>query len=78
MNKQTYLYNHKFITINQWKQRGIIDDDFDALYDYYMKETNCWICKSTSMGGRFLSLNFTFGVCLFFFCSFSEIISAIF
>tara|TARA_R110002012_G_scaffold26115_3_gene85428 strand:+ start:800 stop:1162 length:363 start_codon:yes stop_codon:yes gene_type:complete len=27
-----------------WKRNGIIDTDWDLLYDFYMKETNCWIC----------------------------------
>ena len=30
--------------ISVWKERGIIDDDFDALYDYYIEQTNCMIC----------------------------------
>ena len=30
--------------INAWRNRGIIDDDLDALYDYYIEQTNCMIC----------------------------------
>lgn len=36
----------KLNMINNWKQKGIIDDDLDAVYDYYIKETNCWICDN--------------------------------
>ena len=42
--KQYYLDNHKQYTINKWKHQGIIDEDFDSLYEYFIKETNCWIC----------------------------------
>ena len=30
--------------IGGWKRLGIIDEDLDAVYDYYIKQTNCWIC----------------------------------
>ena len=30
--------------ISRWKQRGIIDEDLSAVYDYYIKQTNCMIC----------------------------------
>lgn len=30
--------------ISHWKERGIIDEDLDAVYDYYVKQTNCMIC----------------------------------
>ena len=30
--------------ISHWKSIGIIDEDLDAVYDYYVKETNCMIC----------------------------------
>ena len=30
--------------IYTWKQRGIIDEDLSAVYDYYIKQTNCMIC----------------------------------
>ena len=38
------LDNHKRKTIKRWKRRGIIDDDWDSLYDCFIKETNCMIC----------------------------------
>ena len=34
----------KLKRIADWKIRGIIDEDIDAVYDYYVKETNCMIC----------------------------------
>ena len=30
--------------IGKWKHRGIIDPDFDAVYEYYVKQTHCQIC----------------------------------
>lgn len=42
--KQYFLDNSKQYIIRNWKKRGVIDDDWDGLYDYYIKETNCWIC----------------------------------
>jgi hypothetical protein len=31
--------------ISGWKQRGIITDDYDALYDHYLKTSFCDICR---------------------------------
>jgi hypothetical protein len=42
--KQYHINNPKVKIISQWKRLGIIDDDWDGLYDYFIKETNCWIC----------------------------------
>jgi DNA-directed RNA polymerase subunit RPC12/RpoP len=42
--KQYQNENDKLYRISQWKIQGIIDDDFDLLYDVFIKETNCWIC----------------------------------
>jgi len=28
-----------------WKQRGLIHDDYDALYDSYLQRTQCDVCK---------------------------------
>ena len=36
--------NHKNIIIYNWKYQGIIDDDYDLLYEYFITQTNCWIC----------------------------------
>ena len=35
----------KTYRISQWKKRGIICDDYDKVYDIYVKETNCWWCN---------------------------------
>ena len=44
--KQYKIDNHKFRTIHKWKYQGIIveDDDWDCLYEYFITQTNCWIC----------------------------------
>jgi hypothetical protein len=44
INKHYNLDNPKKKNIKIWKHRGVIDDDWDTLYDYYIKETNCMIC----------------------------------
>tara|TARA_R110002072_G_C7684244_1_gene511688 strand:- start:58 stop:585 length:528 start_codon:yes stop_codon:yes gene_type:complete len=36
--------NHKSDTIYNWKKRGIIYDDFDALYEVYIKTMECTYC----------------------------------
>ena len=45
--KQYNLDNPKSTIISNWKQQGIIveDDDWNGLYEYFIKETNCWICN---------------------------------
>tara|TARA_R110000772_G_C12925930_1_gene399081 strand:+ start:85 stop:486 length:402 start_codon:yes stop_codon:yes gene_type:complete len=30
--------------IANWKARGMIDDDFDDLYEYMLNETHCMVC----------------------------------
>ena len=42
--KQYYLDNPKINIISEWKRQGVIDNDWDSLYEYFIKETNCWIC----------------------------------
>ena len=44
-NKKWKLNNNKTYKISRWKQQGIIDDDYDLLYEYFIKETNCMICN---------------------------------
>jgi len=34
----------KLTLISSWRRRGIIDEDLSAVYDYYIKQTNCMIC----------------------------------
>ena len=37
----------KFFTINNWKKRGIITDDYDKIYDEYINTTECKLCNHT-------------------------------
>ena len=30
--------------IHKWKSRGIIDEDFNSVYEMFINQTNCWIC----------------------------------
>ena len=32
--------------IGNWKHRGLIHDDYNALYDSYLQRTHCDVCKS--------------------------------
>tara|TARA_R110000851_G_scaffold24715_1_gene71324 strand:+ start:182 stop:604 length:423 start_codon:yes stop_codon:yes gene_type:complete len=41
---QFRLDNPKTDIISNWKRRGVIDDDFNGLYNYFITQTNCWIC----------------------------------
>jgi hypothetical protein len=36
--------HYKLRTISNWKRIGVIDGDYDLLFEVYNKETNCWIC----------------------------------
>ncbi len=42
--RDSSLKEKKRCRIKGWKEYGIIDDDLSAVYDYYIKETHCWIC----------------------------------
>ena len=33
-------------TINNWKQSGVIHDDFDELYSLYIATTECMVCHT--------------------------------
>ena len=35
---------YRLRTINNWKRRGIIDTDYDALFEYYLNCNECMIC----------------------------------
>ena len=35
----------KYNRINKWKQRGVIHDDFNILYEQYFNTTECNVCK---------------------------------
>ena len=36
--------NHKLFSLTTWKYRGLIHDDYDALYQAYIYATNCDLC----------------------------------
>lgn len=36
--------NHKRQCLFLWRSRGVKDTDLDLFYDYFIKETHCWIC----------------------------------
>jgi hypothetical protein len=38
--------------INHWKQRGVVCDDFDVLYEKYINTTNCENCDVELVEGR--------------------------
>ncbi len=42
--RQTSPVYFKSHTIHNWKRIGVKYDDFDKLFDEYLKETHCWIC----------------------------------
>ena len=42
-NRTSPVY-YKYYIISSWKRQGMIDDDFDLLFEVYNKETHCWIC----------------------------------
>ena len=42
----------KSMRISIWKSRGIINDDFDALYDYYINCRNCEKCDVELVEGQ--------------------------
>ena len=47
VNETKRLYkikNAKKIILDRWKKAGIIDTDIDEFYEYYLKQTHCWIC----------------------------------
>ena len=43
-NKKSYIKNKRKRLISTWKQRGLIHDDYDKLYDEYDKAWFCGIC----------------------------------
>ena len=45
----------KGIRISNWKQSGVICDDFDSLYEYYINCKNCENCAVELVDGNKLS-----------------------
>ena len=37
-------HGKKIHKINSWKHMGVIDNDLDLLYDYYILQNNCMVC----------------------------------
>ena len=60
--KLTYEYK-KSTAIYKWKSRGVINEDFNKLYDTYINTTNCNICNKlfTDSYYRCLDHNHTTG-----------------
>jgi len=42
--QKTSPKHYKTNTIKNWKSHGIIDTDYDALFEVYIKQTHCWVC----------------------------------
>ena len=38
--------NRKYYTIYNWKKSGLIYDDYDALYEAYIKTSDCQHCQT--------------------------------
>ena len=53
-NKQWYKTEQgiKSQRIKNWKQKGIIHDDFDTVYDNYINTKECDVCKVELTEGR--------------------------
>ena len=48
----------KSTRIAKWKQYGVINDDFNSLYDYYLNCENCEKCNVELIDGEDCILNF--------------------
>ena len=73
--KQYKIDNPKSDIISLWKVRGVIDEDFDALYEYFITQTNCWICdkvynKDIKMDRRCLDHNHDTGEVRYICCNY--------
>ena len=43
--KEYQKMNPHIYVISKWKHHGIIHDDYDKLYKYYMSINNCQVCN---------------------------------
>ncbi|MBC8305714.1 MAG: hypothetical protein H8E55_59360 [Pelagibacterales bacterium] len=43
----------KCYRICSWKRTGVIHDDFDSLYDYYLNTNNCELCNIELITGNY-------------------------
>ena len=44
-NRTNKEKRHRTRTKSQWNMRGVVSDNYDDLYDYYMKTKNCELCS---------------------------------
>jgi len=51
-NRNNKEKRHRTQTKSRWKQYGVITDNFDDLYDYYMKTKNCELCSIELTTGK--------------------------
>jgi hypothetical protein len=53
-NKEYYKtpIGKKYNTINSWKRKGVIHDDFNLLYETYINTNNCDVCKNKFKSSR--------------------------
>ena len=50
--RKNNLQNYKSKQKYSWKKQGIIDADYDALYEYLLNEKNCMICLKDYKNNR--------------------------
>jgi len=43
---------HMKMIINGWKAKGVIHDDFEGLYEIYIKTENCDVCNNTFVNSK--------------------------
>ncbi len=43
---------HKTQTISRWKERGLIDNDYEGLYYIYIGTKFCWCCGCILTGSK--------------------------
>ena len=39
------IKERKKYVISRWISKGIVDSDWDSVYEEYIKQTHCWICN---------------------------------
>jgi len=57
LKEQSYIYvrtevGMKGKRIGRWKERGVVDNNFDELYDYYLSVSNCEECDVELTTGK--------------------------
>jgi len=59
-NKTPFRIKQK--KISRWKEQGIIDGDYDSLYNCVNKETHCWICLKQFKSGQDKNVDHDYGI----------------